>query len=49
MLPWSLEHRVFAYDTYVKNGESVTERGFLKSRVYAGKPCTLGDLKTAKI
>ena len=25
MLPWSLEHRVFAYDTYVKNGESVTE------------------------
>ena len=25
MLPWSLEHRVFAYDSYVKNGESVTE------------------------
>ena len=25
MLPWSLEHRVFAYDTYAKNGESVTE------------------------
>ena len=25
MLPWSLEHRVFAYDAYVKNGESVTE------------------------
>ena len=25
MLLWSLEHRVFAYDTYVKNGESVTE------------------------
>ena len=25
MLPWSLEHRVFAYDTYVKDGESVTE------------------------
>ena len=22
---WSLEHRVFAYDIYVKNGESVTE------------------------
>ena len=25
MLPWSLEHRVLAYETYVKNGESVTE------------------------
>ena len=25
MLPWSLEHHVFAYDTYVKNGKSVTE------------------------
>ena len=25
MLPWSPEHRVFAYDTYVKNAESVTE------------------------
>ena len=25
MLPWSLEHHVFACDTYVKNGESVTE------------------------
>ena len=25
MLSWSLEHRVFVYDTYVKNGESVTE------------------------
>ena len=25
MLPWNLEHRVFAYDNYVKNGESVTE------------------------
>ena len=25
MLPWSLEHHVFAYDTYVKNGESMTE------------------------
>ena len=25
MLPWSLEHRVFAHDTYVKSGESVTE------------------------
>ena len=25
MLPWSLKHHVFAYDTYVKNGESVTE------------------------
>ena len=34
MLPWSLEHRVFAYDTYVKNGESGTET----QRVYAGKP-----------
>ena len=22
MLPWSLKHRIFAYDTYVKNGES---------------------------
>ncbi|MEN2497192.1 MAG: hypothetical protein MHMPM18_001602 [Marteilia pararefringens] len=25
MLSWSLEHRVFVYDTYVKNGESVAE------------------------
>ena len=25
MLLWSHEHRVFAYDTYVKNGKSVTE------------------------
>ena len=25
MLSWSLEHRVFAYDTYVKISESVTE------------------------
>ena len=25
MLPWSFEHRVFAYETYLKNGESVTE------------------------
>ena len=25
MLPWSLEHHVFACDTYMKNGESVTE------------------------
>ena len=25
MLSWSLEHRVFAYDTYVKNSESVTD------------------------
>ena len=25
MLPSSLEHRVFAYDTYVENGESMTE------------------------
>ena len=22
MLPWNLKHRIFAYDTYVKNGES---------------------------
>ena len=22
MLPWSLKHCIFAYDTYVKNGES---------------------------
>ena len=25
MLSWSLEHRVFVYNTYVKNGESVTK------------------------
>ena len=25
MQSWNLEHRVFAYDTYVKNGESATE------------------------
>ena len=43
MLPWSLEHRVFAYDTYVKNGESVTET----QRVMLGNPRTLGELKTA--
>ena len=47
MLPWSLEYRVFAYDTYVKNGEKFYLWGFLKSRVYAGKPGTLGELKTA--
>ena len=29
MLPWSLEHRVFAYDSYMKNGESVTETQLL--------------------
>ena len=32
MLPWSLEHCVFAYDTYVKNGESVTETQHLFKR-----------------
>lgn len=24
MVPWTIEHRVFAYDSYVKNNESVT-------------------------
>ena len=38
MLPWSLEHRVFAYDTYVKNGESVTEtQRFFKRRFNIGR------------
>ena len=38
MLPWSLEHRVFAYDTYVKNGESVTEtQGLFKRRFNIGR------------
>lgn len=46
MLSWSLEQRVFAYDTYMKNGDFYLW-GFLKSRVYAAKPCTLGELKTA--
>ena len=32
MLLWSFEHRVFAYDTYVKNGESVTETQCLFKR-----------------
>ena len=32
MLPWSLEHRVFAYETYVKNDESVTETQCLFKR-----------------
>ena len=32
MLPWSLEHHAFAYDTYVKNGESVTETQHLFKR-----------------
>ena len=24
MVPWTIEHRVFAYDSYVKNNESIT-------------------------
>ena len=38
MLPWSLEHHVFAYDTYVKNGKSVikTQRLF-KRRFNIGR------------
>ena len=37
MLPWSLEHHVFACDTYVKNGESVTEiQRLLKRRINIG-------------
>ena len=48
VLPWSLYHRAFAYDTNVKNSESrVRVWGFLKSRVYAAKLRTLGELKTA--
>ena len=47
MLPWNLEHRVFACDTDVKNGEKFYLWGCLKSCVYAGKPRTLGELKTA--
>ena len=43
MLPWSLEHRVFAYDTYVKNGESATET----QRLQYWEPRTLEELKTA--
>ena len=35
MLPWGLEHR------------GVLNTGFLKSCVYAGKPGTFGELKTA--
>ena len=35
MLPWSLEHRVSAYDTYVKNGESVTETQRLFKRRFS--------------
>ena len=27
MVPWTIEHRVFAYDSYVKNNESVTAVG----------------------
>ena len=34
MLPWSPEHRVFAYDTYVKNAESVTETQRLFKRKF---------------
>ena len=38
MLPWSLEHRVFAYDAYVKNGESVTEtQRLFKQRFNIGR------------
>ena len=38
MLPWSLEHHVFAYDTYVKNGESVTEtQRLFKQRFNIGR------------
>ena len=34
MLLWSLEHRVFAYNTYVKNGELVTETQRLFKRTF---------------
>ena len=34
MLLWSLKHRMFAYDTYVKNSESVTETQRLFKRSF---------------
>ena len=38
MLPWRLEHHVFACDTYVKNGESVTEiQRLFKQRFNIGR------------
>ena len=38
MLSWSLEHRVFVYDTYVKNGESVTKtQRLFKQRFNIGR------------
>ena len=38
MLSWSLGHRVFVYDTYVKNGESVTEtQRLFKQRFNIGR------------
>ena len=38
MLSWSLEHRVFVYDTYVKNVESVIKNlMFLQEKIQ--NPC----------
>ena len=45
MLPWSLEHRVFAYDAYVKNGESMIGPSIITRLCW--ETCTLGELKTA--
>lgn len=53
MEQWTLQHRIFAYGAFVRNGASVTEVrrlflwGFLKSRVYNHKPRTLAELKDA--
>jgi hypothetical protein len=64
---WTSEHRVFAYDSFVKSGKSIIETqrlfrcrftrpfnvrffflwGYMKSRLYEGKPRTLAELKGA--